>query len=191
MIWLVGGIVRPGHPHRAAADLPGVVLVLPGLAAGLARRRDDVFAPFELAGRRVERGDPVAHAAVAAGRADDDLVLHRERRGGELHVRLVVEVGLPHDLAGFLVGADDARRVARRGDDEIAPQRSAAVRQRHLLLARIHAPEDAAGFARAAVDLVEHAPLIDDVEEAVLGERRRLADSRWRRCRRWRPHIRA
>ena len=76
---LVGGeIVGAGHPHGAAAGLPGVVLVLPGLAAGLAGRRNHIFAPDELAGRGIERRDEVAHAAVAAGGADDDLVLDRQ-----------------------------------------------------------------------------------------------------------------
>src|SRR5262249_36433383 len=161
-------------PNRGAADLPGVVLVLPGFAAGLARRRDHVFAPQKLAGLTVEPGDPVAHAAVAAGGAHDDLVLDRQRRGGELHVRLVVQIGLPHHLAVVLVGGDDAGGIVGGGDDEVAPQGCAAVRQRQLLLAGIHAPDDAAHVARAYVDLVDHAPLVDDVEEAVLGERRRL-----------------
>ena len=84
------------------------------------------------------------------------------------------EVGLPDDLAGVLVGGDDAGRIVGGGDDEIAPQRGAAVRQRQLLLPGVHAPDDAADVAGAHVDLVEHAPLIDDVEEAVLGQRRRL-----------------
>ena len=43
------------------------------------------------------------------------------------------------------------------GDDEIAPQRGAAVAQLALLL-RVHAPHDAADVAGADVDLVEHAP---------------------------------
>ena len=172
---LVGrGIVRARDPHGAAADLPGVVLVLPGLAAGLARRRYDVFAPDQLAGGAVERRDPVAHAAVAAGRAHDDLVLDRQRRGGDLHVRLIVQVRLPDDLAGVLVGGDDASWIIGGGDDQIPQQRGAAVRQRQLLLSGVHAPDDAAHVARTHVDLVDHPPLIDDVKEAVLGQRRRL-----------------
>ena len=75
----------------------------------------DVFAPCDLAGRAVERRDPVAHAAVAAGGADDDLVLDGERRGGELHVDLAVgHVGVPHDLAGLLVGSDHAAADSSR-----------------------------------------------------------------------------
>ena len=49
-----GGIVGSGHPQGAAAGLPGVVLVLPGFAAGLAGRRNGVFLPEPLAGLGVE-----------------------------------------------------------------------------------------------------------------------------------------
>jgi hypothetical protein len=55
-------------------------------------------------------------------------------------------------------------------DDESAPQRGAAVGVRHLLLARIHAPENSAEISPPAVDLVEHTPVIDDVQIAVLRE---------------------
>ena len=166
-------IVGAGDVERAAAGLPGVGLVLPGLAAGLARRRDRERLPFELAGLGVERGDPAAHAVVAAGAADDDLVLERERRGGDLHAVLVVQVGVPDDLAGLLVGRDHAPVETGDGDDEIAPQRDAAVPVR-LLLAGIHLPQGAALGTRAHVDLVDHAPDIGDVEEAVVNQRRRL-----------------
>ena len=116
-----GGIVGAGDPHCAAADLPGVVLVLPGLAAGLARRRNDVFVPEYFAGRGIEPCDPVAHAAVAAGGTDDDLVPDGERRGGDLHVGLIVQVGLPHHLAGVLVGGDHTRGIVGGAEHQIAP----------------------------------------------------------------------
>src|SRR5262249_25388853 len=120
---LIGsGVVGTGDPHGAAAGLPGVVLVLPGLAARLAGSRDDVLAPHHLAGRAVKRGDEIAHAAVAAGGADDDLVLHGEGRCGELQIGLAVgEIGLPRDLAGLLVGGDRTGRIVRNRDDEVAP----------------------------------------------------------------------
>jgi hypothetical protein len=44
----------------------------------------------------------------------------------------------------------------------------------YLLLPRVHAPHDPAHIAGAAVDLVEHAPLIGEIEEPVLGKRRRF-----------------
>src|SRR5207237_9083584 len=70
-----GVVIAPGHPHGAAASLPGVVLIFPGLAAGLAGGRDHVFAPEDLSGGGVERGGPVAHAAIPTGGAREDLSL--------------------------------------------------------------------------------------------------------------------
>ena len=102
------------------------------------------------------------------------LSLIGERRAGDLHLRHVEgDIGLPHDLAGGLVGGDDAGRRIGGRDDEIAPQGGAAVDRLPLLLG-LHAPDDPAGIARGGVDLVEHAPGIGDVEEAVLRQRRRL-----------------
>src|SRR5262249_57907202 len=130
-----GGVVGAGHPDGAAAGLPGIVVALPGLAAGLARRRDRELAPQELAGLGVEPGHPIAHALVAVGGPDDDLVLDGERRRRERHVRRVRERGFPHHLAAVLVSRDDAgRRDAGARDDEIAPQRGAATAQLALLL---------------------------------------------------------
>src|SRR5262249_11566337 len=133
---LVGGrVIGAGYPHSPAAGLPRVVLVLPGLAPGLARRRNRELAPQQLSGCRIERGDVVAYTGIAAGGADDDLVLDRQRRGGNAHLRLVGRhVGFPGDLAGLLVGRDNARRRAGARDDKIAPQRRAAVVVRFLLL---------------------------------------------------------
>src|SRR6266481_9835803 len=103
-------VVGPRDPHGAAAGLPGIVLVLPGLAAGLARSRNDIFAPRQLAARGIDRHDEVSHAAVAARSADDDLVIHGERRRREGDAGLAVgESGLPYDLAGLLVRRDHAR----------------------------------------------------------------------------------
>src|SRR5262249_22474611 len=117
------GIVGAGDIERAAAGPPGVVLVLPGLVAGLAGAGDRERLPFDVAGLRIERRDPVAHAAVAAGGADDDLVLERERRRVEIDVGLIVELFVPDDLAGVAVGRDDAGVAAGDRDDEVAPQR--------------------------------------------------------------------
>src|SRR5262249_13267638 len=78
------GIVGAGDVECTAAGLPGIGLVLPGLAAGLARRRDRERLPLQVAALRVERGDPAAHAVVATGAADNDRVLERERRRGDL-----------------------------------------------------------------------------------------------------------
>src|SRR6202042_2800455 len=131
----------------------------------LARRRNHIVAPDELSGRGIERCDPVTHAAVAAGGADDDLVLDHKRGRRELHVGLIIKIGFPNDLTVLLVGRDHPRRIARYGDDQVAPQGGAAVRQRYLLLMRIHGPKHAAKVAGPRVDLVEHAPLVGDIKE--------------------------
>src|SRR5260370_8096625 len=120
-----GGIVGARYPHRAAASLPRIVVALPGFAAGLAGCRYRELAPQALAGRGIEPGDPVAHALIAIGGADDDLVLDGKRRCREGHVRRVRERGFPDHLPGFLVGRDDAWRVAEAAgtrDAEVAPQ---------------------------------------------------------------------
>jgi hypothetical protein len=59
--------------------------------------------------------------------------------------------------------------VAGHRDDEIAPQRDAAVAI-HLLLARIHLPQDAAHGAGVQVDLVDHAPGIGHVHESIVDQ---------------------
>ncbi len=169
-------VISAGHPERAASGLPGIGLVLPGLAAGLAGRRHGELAPRELTGRSIDRRDPFAHARGAPGRAEDELVLDGERRGPQARIRLAeLHIGLPGHLPGILVGGDDARRLVGDRDDEIAPERDPAIGGLLLLLG-VHAPDDAADVARRAVDLVDHAPGIDGVEKAVLGERRRLVE---------------
>src|SRR6185369_5710703 len=97
-----------------------------------------------------------------------------KRKGSrvERHVGLVAQVPVPDDLAGLLVGRDDATVMAGHGDDEIPPQRNAAVAV-DLFLARIHLPQDAAHGARTQIDLVDHAPGIDHVHKAVVDQRRR------------------
>src|SRR5262249_24752181 len=130
------GIVGAGDVEGAAAGLPGIVLVLPGLAAGLVGRRNGEGLPEHIAGPGVERDQPVTHARVAARGADDDLVGKRKGSRVERQVGLIAQVPVPDDLAGLLVGRDDAAVMAGDGDDEIAPQRDAAIAV-DLLLARI------------------------------------------------------
>src|SRR6516165_1002241 len=69
-----GRVIGPGHPHGAAASLPSVVVVLPGLSPLLAGRRNHVLTPDELAGRRVKRHDEIANSMIATGSPQDDLV---------------------------------------------------------------------------------------------------------------------
>jgi hypothetical protein len=90
---------------------------------------------------------------VAAGSADRDPVAERERRRIERHVGLIAQVLIPHDLAGFPVGRHRAAVMARDRDDEIAPQRGAAIASVSL---KVHGPHDRAAGAGADVDLVDH-----------------------------------
>src|SRR5262245_14721307 len=136
-------IVGAGHVERAAAGLPGVLLVLPGLAARLAGGGDDEGLPLLLASLGIEACEPVAHPVVAAGGADHDRVLEGERRSREFEVGLVAMLLVPDDLAGLGIGRDDAPVIAGDRDHEIAPQRNAAIAVRPLL-AGIHLPDDAA-----------------------------------------------
>ena len=120
---LVDGIIGAGDVEGAAAGLPCAMIVLPGLAAGLAGGRDRIGLPLGVAGPGVERRHPVAQAAVAAGAADDNGILERERGGGEFEVGLVEQALVPHHRAGLLVGRDDPAGIAGDRDHEILPQR--------------------------------------------------------------------
>src|SRR5262249_56758472 len=118
-------IIGAGHVERAAAGLPGVLLVLPGLAAGLAGGGDHERLPLLLAGLGIEASEPVADAVVAARGADHDRILERKRRGREFEVGLVAVLLVPDDLTGLGVGCDDAPVIAGDRDHQIAPQRDA------------------------------------------------------------------
>ncbi len=77
------GVVGTGLPEAAPAGLPGVVRILPGFAARVARLRHDVPAPELLAGSRVERGDPAAGFRVARAIGDNHLAVGGDGRGIE------------------------------------------------------------------------------------------------------------
>ena len=87
---------------------------------------------------------------------------------------------LPGDLAGLLVGRDQPA-VERVGDDEIAPQCDAAIVDAAagdgaspvMVGLGIHLPDQLAAAAMR-IDLVDRAPAVGDVEEAVLGDGRAL-----------------
>src|SRR5262249_42540831 len=121
------GIIGARDVERAAAGLPGVVLVLPGFMARFAGSRNGIKPPQLVAGLGVERDQPVAYAPVAAGSPDDDPVFQRQGRRIERHVGLVVEILVPDDLPGFLVGRDDAPIAAGDRNDEVVPQSSTAI----------------------------------------------------------------
>src|SRR6185295_10236765 len=88
------GIERRRLPDARATDAPGIVLVLPGLRAGLARRRNREGAPYERTGVGVERASPApgAHRAASAFADQHQLLaaagLDGQRRAREaLHFR--------------------------------------------------------------------------------------------------------
>src|SRR5262249_55557223 len=122
-LWIVGA----GDIEGAAAGLPGVVLVLPGLVPRFARSGNGISPPQHVAGPGIERGNPVARSTIATGGADDDFVLERQRRSGDEHLRAVAQVLVPHDLAGVLVGRDHACVDGGDRDNEIVPERNAAI----------------------------------------------------------------
>ena len=170
------GIVGAGLPDAAAAGLPGVVIVLPRLAAGVARLGHRVPAPQLVAGVDVERRHPAARAAVAGAVLDEDLAVGHERRGQEplLVAELVLgrDLLVPDDLAVVAIDGDDAA-VGQVGDDLVFPERDAA-RARRVAFVR-HAgvghPDELAAVGLARVDLVDRAPAVARVHEAVVDER--------------------
>src|SRR5262249_33850148 len=107
-------IVGRGLPDRAAAVLPAVLAVLPGLVAGLAGAGDGVGPPRLLAGVEIGRLDVAADPELAAGRADDREVTHDQRGNGErLAERRLGDLAFPYDFAGRLV---DGEHAAIEGD---------------------------------------------------------------------------
>src|SRR5690606_28943442 len=144
------GIVGAGDPEGAAAVLPGIVVVLPGLRAGLARRRDGIGPPQLRAVLDAVGGDVVARAGIAAGAADDDLVADDQRRRGQVEagiLRRIVRLDSVDQLAGLGIGPVDA--MGGDGDHLIAGKGAAAVdRQgRRLVDAGVHRPDDRAAVA--------------------------------------------
>ena len=73
-------IVGARDPGRAAADLPGVAVLRPGLVSLLAASRDRVAAPQALAGLGIDSVDEAAHAELGAGDADHQDPVGDERR---------------------------------------------------------------------------------------------------------------
>src|SRR5262249_29077352 len=171
-----GRIVRAGLPQAAAAGLPRVGVVLPGLAALLARLGDGIPAPQLVAGLDVERRDPAARRAVAGAVRHQHLAVDDERRRVEaLLVAALVGDGdllVPHDLARVAVDRDDAP-VRQVGDHLVFPQRDAA-RARQVALvphAGIADPHELALVGIARVDLVDRAPAVARVHESVVDQR--------------------
>ncbi len=179
-------VERTGQPGRTATGLPGVIL--PGLAAGVAGRRNRVEAPDPLAGCRVIGIDESADARLRAADADDDLVVYRERRQGQGKADIVVgHLDVPANGAGGRVEGDQMR-VERADIDGVVKDRNAAIHAREtdvLDVVRHVGRPGPQGFAGAGIERRNrtgrlrdvHDPVDDDrrgLHQAVAGLRRRL-----------------
>ena len=119
------GVVRPVSHVGAAALLPAVAL--PRLVAELARSGHGVESPEAFAGGRVVGVDESAGAEFAAADADDDLVLHHERRARQAVAdHRVGDLRLPQRRAGPRVERDE-RGVERADEQPVVEDRHAAV----------------------------------------------------------------
>ena len=174
------GIVGPGLPDAAAAGLPGVVVVRPGLAAGLARLGHDIPAPQLLAGVDVERRHPAAGAAVAGAVVHDDLAVGDQGGGQEPFAPAELvgarDLHVPHDLAGVAVDGDDPA-VGQVREDPVFPEGDAAGARRVALVvdAGVRDPDQIAVVRVAGVDLVDRSPAVAGVHEAVVDQGVELA----------------
>ncbi len=164
-------------PHAAAAERNGA-RIGPGLRARLARLRHHREPPQELAGVGGIGGDVAAAAFVAPRRADQNLVLDRERRRGMPGAGAAVDRGrhIEHRLTGVLVERDQARirAVAAGVDVEIvAEQRDAVEALPAALYLGIVFPHDLRLLV-ADVELPVLLILVADIEESVLDQRREI-----------------
>src|SRR5262249_35403455 len=177
---LGGRIIGAGLPEPAAAGLPGVVLILPGLAAGLARLRYGVPAPQLVAGAGVERRHPAARSTAGGSIGDDHLSLGGDGRRVESFLGAELVDGgdllVPDDLARVAVERDHPT-VRQVRDHEIFPECDAArARQIALVLhAGIADPDELALVRAAGVDLVDRAPAVAGIHEAIDDQRIDLA----------------
>ena len=163
-----GRIVAPGEPDGHAACLPGVPA--PGLAAGLAGRRDRVRLPGRRAGRGVERGHEAADAELATGHSHHHLALGDQGREGHVVARAVVlDFHFPHDLPRPGVERHQ-KAVRRRHEHEVAVQPDAPVGGMHLreIFRQVPpvAPEEVSGRGVQGQHVVEgrgdeHHPVVD------------------------------
>ena len=121
------GVVRAGHPDRSSAVLPGVAVRWPCEVARFTRSRHGVEPPDLFSALRVERGDETADPVLAAGRADDDLVVDDERRNGQRVAELRFrQRDVPDRLADLRVDRDEMP-VDRTHEQRIAEDRQTAI----------------------------------------------------------------
>ena len=101
-------VVGAGDPGRGGAAFPTVPR--PSLVAGLAGAGHGPETPGALAALRVVGVEEAAHAVLASGHADDDLVLDGQRRDGYRDGGMVVETSTSQRTRPLL--ASSATRCA-------------------------------------------------------------------------------
>src|SRR5262249_30654579 len=113
------GVVGAGDPGRAAPDLPGIVVLRPGLVALFAAGGDGVAPPQMLAGLGVPAVDEAANAELGAGNAGHQHAVRDQRRNRERKALLPFRrLRLPQLLAVFGVIRDDVS--VERGAEDLA-----------------------------------------------------------------------
>ena len=171
------GIDGADQPHAPAAELPGIVVLRPGVVAELAGTRDDEEGPLDRAGRGVEGQHPPLSADVAVGEADEHLAARVHRRGRHRlapRPHLAPDPGRPDELAGILVECDDLR-AARAEEDEAVTEHHPLPRGHPPRLGvRLPAPDRVAG-PRIEREDVGAARQVDDAVLDHRGRARRRA----------------
>src|SRR5262249_20835184 len=169
-------------PHRAAAVLPALLAVLPGLVAGLVDAGNGVGAPRGFAGVEVSRLDIAADAELAPCGADNGEVADDQRSDRQrLAERGFGDLAFPDDFAGRLVDGEHAAVQCHR-DHFVLPQGDAAVvdaAARNIagpgtVGAGVHLPLDRALLAGGRVDRIDRTPAVRHIHDAVLDQRGRL-----------------
>ena len=147
---------------------------------GLARFRNDVEAPFLVAGLRVERRDVAADSVFTAGGSENDFVFHDERHQGERVIDRStrgrrLDFVVPHFAAGFSVDGDQVR-IDRCEIETVALNRdtftvASAARSCFAGTVRV-GPEDSSGRRVECYDFVVGHGRLHDVHDPVDDDRR-------------------
>src|SRR5260370_1222537 len=167
-------MVRAGDPSRRAANFPR--FAFPAFVTRLTRAGNRIKAPSPLAGVRVVSIDETANAVLTATDANDDEILHGQRRERDAVALRVIESGhIPSDVPRFSVERDHMR-IQRAQEYLVAKNGQAAIhasaagpnisRQRALIL-----PDRP---ARARVQREGALVLTRAIQHAVDNQRRRL-----------------
>ena len=173
-------VIRTRAPGRAAALLPGVAVLRPGLVARLARRRDGVATPQFLPGLRIPAIEEATSGELAAGHpGNHDAIGHNRCAGGGVALVPVGKFLVPQHLAALHVEGEQMVVDRDAKQPPVVDRRGASVDRAKEGDAR----GGGVGVHRSAPDLTARlhvygeGPLaIDDVHDAVVdGRRRQLA----------------